>query len=684
MNITVVGFVMSPNINDIKCNRVKEFVDIRKIGYTDNKNIKKSENGYSNSLKLIKNIINKPNKSRPPIYWIFDLNKDKVVIDKYDVEDKNNVNEQTKIIVSNFYNDIMTVLNDIIINYVDNHKDLTLQNFYKLIDNIDKKYLSFSKYEMFDDLLKNIYYDKIAKTKIKYDKKEDNFPGLDKDSIKLPAFKKSKKDVIETIILKKYKESDKIVDEEVDDVIKYNAICQHNITWDNIMAIRKKNPNKFSEIIYEFFQQYVEQNHEGIYICKSCKTELNIQNYVLDGTYDDDAKFVPLGTPMSVPIEEIREYEKYKPTIKNIEKNIERIASITNINTLIGTSTKIKSRISKIVKDIIDLLLIHNTNMKDVYKSRTEKIAKYGLNKDISNFFNFELDNSIFVYSSKDKDYFKQIKRNNIWVYLIFIIIMELSDTQLLYLKSNKLCNYYNFSKYGINLFKNIYILKNNSRVAVPILNYELLCYVIYYMSCMITRYNLWQTQETPEKKEHFDINTQRKIIQTLIDLINSVIEVYTRKKRHYIYDIIVNRFFTKLNTTYSNSSVLEKIKDLQNKSIVVEDKKIKMVTVKTKSRLLEDQYSEPTYFDNIKWRSCLVAKSRIKEPQYKFEEYDYISNVTNCESGEFHKWIFKDNTLICKLCNIKISDVDTSAKMTEKILANYLKLKDYKLIKNY
>ena len=108
------------------------------------------------------------------------------------------------------------------------------------------------------------------------------------------------------------------------------------------------------------------------------------------------------------------------------------------------------------------------------------------------------------------------------------------------------------------------------------------------------------------------------------------------------------------------------------------------MVTVKTKSRLLEDQYSEPTYFDNIKWRSCLVAKSRIKEPQYKFEEYDYISNVTNCESGEFHKWIFKDNTLICKLCNIKISDVDTSAKMTEKILANYLKLKDYKLIKNY
>ena len=677
-SITIVGFIISPQIDDIKCSKIKDFIDIRKVGTSDKKNIKKSENGYNNSLKLIKNIINKPSKRRPPIYWMFDLDKDKVVIEKYDVEDKNNINEQTKIVISSFYNDIINVFYDKVLNYIEKNKVITLQKFYQLIDNIDKKYILFSENEIFIDLLKTIHDNKIVTTKLQYDKKEDQFPGLSENLIKLPSIKIEKQKKIETIrLIKSLDETLKPdVEEEDESTIQYDVICQHNITWDNIMALRKKNPNQFDEKIYDFFLQYVDQNHEGLYICKSCKSELNMKNYVLDGTYDDDGSFVITSRAMNVPLEDIPEYEKYKPTIKNLEKIIERIASITNINTLNGSSNKIKSRISKIVKDAIDLILVHNASMKNIYKERTEKIVKYGLNKEYSDLFNFELDNSIFVYSSKDKDYFKQIKRNNIWIYIIYLIIMELSDTQLLYLTSSKICNHYYFSKYGINLFKNIYILKNNSSVAVPILEYELFCYIIFYMSCMMTRYNLWQRQDTDASKDKFDLNVQKKIIHTLIDFMNSIVEINSQKKKKYIYDIISTRYFTKLNTTYSNNTILEKIKALENKNIVVEDNKVKMISVRLKPKLLDNQYNEGTYFEINKWRSCKCAKNYIRIGDNLFEKYVNISNITNCESGPFHDWCVKDKNLVCLNCNITTKDFDTSLKMTQKILDNYLKQK--------
>ena len=93
---------------------------------------------------------------------------------------------------------------------------------------------------------------------------------------------------------------------------KYGAICQHNITWDNMVAIRKKNPNKFSEMLFEFYQQYVEKNYEGDYICKSCGTQIDLKDYIVDGSYDSDGRFVSFSIPMEIPLEDIPEYEKYK------------------------------------------------------------------------------------------------------------------------------------------------------------------------------------------------------------------------------------------------------------------------------------------------------------------------------------------------------------------------------------
>src|SRR5690606_208646 len=147
--------------------------------------------------------------------------------------------------------------------------------------------------------------------------------------------------------------------------------------------------------------------------------------------YDDDGRFITNNIAMEVSIENIPEYEKYRASVRNIEKLVERIASIANINSLVGSSITIKSRIKRIVKDAIDLILIHNYNLKNIYKERSEKISSYGLSKELSNLFVFELDNNIFVYSSKDKDYYKPIKKNNILMYIILFMMLELSDSQL-------------------------------------------------------------------------------------------------------------------------------------------------------------------------------------------------------------------------------------------------------------
>src|SRR3989304_9799328 len=104
--------------------------------------------------------------------------------------------------------------------------------------------------------------------------------------------------------------------------------------------------------------------------------------------------------------------------------------------------------------------IFHNIKMEKNYRERNEKISDmYGIGKDVTNLFIFELDNSIFVYSSKDKDYYKPIKRNNILTYILFLIVLEISDSQLYYMTGDKICNYYLFSKYGINWFSGIQII---------------------------------------------------------------------------------------------------------------------------------------------------------------------------------------------------------------------------------
>ena len=67
-----------------------------------------------------------------------------------------------------------------------------------------------------------------------------------------------------------------------------------------------------------------------------------------------------------------------------------------------------------------------------------------------------------------------------------------------------------------------------------------------------------------------------------------------------------------------------------------------------------------------------------------KYQKFDNeISLLTNCEDGKFHKWEFKKDNLVCKLCNKKynelikksnlINNIKNNKKIIDKILLSYL-----------
>ena len=74
------------------------------------------------------------------------------------------------------------------------------------------------------------------------------------------------------------------------------------------------------------------------------------------------------------------------------------------------------------------------------------------------------------IISSKDKDFLKPVKQNNILGYIMFIMMLELNDSQISYINSDKkgFCNFQIFDKIYTSLFENLKFRKNNKGDTFP------------------------------------------------------------------------------------------------------------------------------------------------------------------------------------------------------------------------
>lgn len=670
LDLNTVGFyIRNSNINPY-CLKNKNLENIL------NYNVQHKNGVHATINYLEDNVIKHPKKKNTGYYWLFDTNSDKIDIESYDQENKLTSSEQIKHTVTFIYDELEKKLYEYIVAELKTHKNLTLNYIFDFINNYCKNVINIRNNDLLLELEKKIYGELLENIKIKYDINDDMVYGLDEKSIKIPNIDSNiltspyKTIRIDLSILTEEGEYEKI-----EEVI---GVCQHNVTWDRLSELRKTKPQLFFNELYQFIQQYVIENVDHDFICKSCGYDLNIKKYVADGSFDDDThSFITYSTPLDTPLDEIAEYEKFRGSIRNIDKLIEKISLITGINYFTGATPTIKSRRKLVVKDCIDIILENNRLLKNIIKDRYNTIGKlYGLNKDYSNLFSFELENSIFVFSSKDKDIKKQIKNNNIICYIMILISLELNESQILYFNADKkgFCNFQIFYQIYTTLFEGLKIRKNNKGDTFKLVDYPIFCYILYMLSCYVAKnQNLWYY----DFKDQGDKNARLKllpviqkiIIHTVIDIINSCLENFEiNKSKNKIFEIFRSKFYKKLNTIFSNTELYERLKE-ENKSSTIGDKK-SFILVKSESIPLDGKYL--TQFDLITtWRKVKPHRLFIDTKSHIPLRIGHITNITNCESGEFHNWVFNSanpGTFTCKICNLKASDVEENESKTEKI----------------
>ena len=441
-------------------------------------------------------------------------------------------------LTSKLYNNIINILSDIILmeflKVSKEKKEFDYKKGKQIIENI-------INYNLMDVIEKNpkikldlIYKSSSSLNLNKTDKDENNFKlyGYDENAIKLKNIKIEKEKEILNIDLSKKKSIIENYDED-----KVKSICQHYIDLNEIMLNKgNKDALKFNSLLYNFGVKYVKVNQYGNKFCKSCGEELNLGNFLESGSYNSDKQFVVQESFIITHLEDIDEYKQFggnDGVINGLDNLLNKIASICDLNYLIGTKTKPRSTRRELTKNIIDLLIENNKLLKNRYQERNKKAEeKYNIDRKLSCLYVFDLTNDVFKNLSDSKDFYKQNKFNNMIIFsLIMISIdMDLSNIMNLSQTNNKFTDFKTFKEMvNKNLFRNLKLNTGNN--IVDITKITLFCYVLYVLSMQLSKYNLYIINDEEKtkyiKKLKFNPVIQNKIIHSFIDIFNSIMENY-------------------------------------------------------------------------------------------------------------------------------------------------------------
>ena len=664
LDMNVIGIALNPSKKPFECFNFNNLINVRE---------KNTDNGYLKFINYLKKTINGNNKKI--YYWLFDNKIDKPLSQKYINYSISNVENNIKIMMEEIYNNYINIIKYKIKSHIKSFKELSFGEIHNLFKYYKKNYFNFDLTpNIKNKLIENIILNKIIELEIIPDEVDSIIPGRKVALFELPTIKiyKEKKNIVKI---------GKIENDEVDILTKTIPVCNHYIRWRNIHRLGKKS-DEFNQAVFDFVKQYVITNDRGDYVCKSCNENVRMQK--LEGTYDEELNsFLITSIAISPNLEDIPKYSKYMRIIRNIGKNIEKYAYSMDILIFLGNSPASRDKRKMMIKDIIDLVLVHSEWLKTQPKNRIEQYSqKFGINKDLTNLFFFELKDEIFLTSSTDTDQYKIIKYNNIMAYLICIIITEMNSGQILNLKEDKRINYIIFQKIGAELFANLY-LRIAQQGKIPIMKLPLLAYIIYYLSGMMVYNRLWLYNDSNidvKKKTLFLINVQKTIIHTVIDLLNSLIEAHQQDK-NYIYELINTRLNVKIKNVYYDAQLLKRFElktfkninyDETTKKIMINANKIDYISLDIET------------FDSGIINSTCNIKTTAYNKNIIRKDNNTIDNITNCLDGNFHKWIYKKNDLICGLCNVSYNEtIKHNITSTENNSNEYLnKLKYINLIK--
>ena len=648
---TVVRAVSFDTQSEFRQNNVDSYLHMRVGAQNSMCNIV----GELHSLcsAIINQSIIKHNKHNTSIYWMFDTTEHPDAI---------------MFKLSKIYDNLVNYLYDNIIDELNKTPKIIASYALDKIDDIITTTIGPQPTRriyknLFGDIEKHVYENLLLTYKQEDIKENDILYGIEGTIIELPKYTNINNNTIQKIYvdLTNIDASGNVVND-----IIINGVCQHNITWYNISKLKHNKHTEYVKSLHNFVQQYVVEDIYANYVCISCGTFLDLKQYINDGGYDDARGYIIFSTPMEVRIEEIPEYEKYIFSIKIMDKNIDKIASSVGIPYFIGTHTNSKWRRNSIIKYTIDMVIANNKLLMNNLKQHNDiKTSLYGVSKTLSSLYTFNMENNIFQSSTKDKDQeqFKMIKRNNIITYMIIYMILELSESSITFFTTDKnVCDILIFDKIWLTLFEGLKIKSNDSTDTFNITKYKLLCYVIYMITCRIAKHKLWHTPQITEKNIKKLIPTiQKLIVHTLVDIINSIIENSYKPGVSYIFEVFRTRLYSKLNTLFNNNEFYNNL--IMQKTQIVQNINSR-THIETRKLTTKDKYTYMPALWELYQPHKLVFKYTIPE-DYSITT---ISNLTNCDTGKYHKWQTINNRIECTLCKVVLKDIEYSDEQTKSI----------------
>ena len=562
------------------------------IGKLSNIDDKKHSN-IANIIRMFKQqlIMNKSyNKIN---YWIFDKEKD--IMKKFNEISNFPQDEYFKFLLGYIYDEMAELTFEKIINTLSVTKFTTFNDVLTLINAMEKEYVSLTD-EKKHKLYQYIFTEYAPQHKDIYDIGEDYIPGQKQPLIPLTEslmIDDTKKPIIRDNV------------DMCDNVVDHyeNAHCQHLLTWNRIKRLRMKYPNKFNQKLHVFIKEFVMENLDKEFICKSCSELVDLKRYLADWTSSTE-EGMSLTLALQTSLENIPEYEKYTVAIKNMERIMEKISGSVALPHFIGAKPGAKKKRQESIKMMIDLMNAQYEKMKimdanDRKKRPFDAEKKYGIDSKLTQFFMFELKNDIFTYSSKEIDKFKKPKLNNIVTFILLLLLIEMSSNVIQNFSSEKTLNYYIFDKIGFDLFEGIFIRINAANDVTPIKNYKVLCYVIFMLSGYVVKYNMWVSENT-DKKSLINALDQKIVIHTFIDILNSILNFNKDNATNYIYEYFARKFFIKLNNVYKGedaNTLLTLLKNQVDKKIVItSNNKIMFKTSVERENVLKNYFEKDDF----------------------------------------------------------------------------------------
>ena len=522
-----------------------------------------------------------------------------------------------KYIITLFYDYYIDYIYYLIKKQIKNTEQIYLYDIIYKINQIQNNTINIKSYLENKNLYQYIY----KHANINIDNKDHNeniINGLDGTILNLPIakFKKIKNNIL-TI---------KTTETEVDKFKIFknkNIICQHHIDYFKINRYKKQSDlTNYSNKIYNFIDKYGQLNN-NMFICKSCGEILNVKRYIVNifNLSGEEGYNIQINTDISFINN--KKYTELNKIIDYLDKLIEKIALISNIPIYIGSENNIKYNRLNIVKKIIDLISENNTSFiksdKKYKENRINNFEKnYGILSNYSKFFAFKLTNDLFRFKSKEDDKYKSRKINNILLYIIFIILLEINNNHIINFNEDKIANIIIFNKYFDVLFEKMYIHINNKKNIINIKNYPVLCYSIYYFSCILINFKLWNFDDPINTS--FNLNKVKIIINSFLDLINFTCE-NNIKFNNYILKDTTSLFFYKQKQIFNNVNILKHIIDKQKKKIKYD--KEKNVIIKLKNDIKAISYKEKIKINlnlHIKINNKYIMPTAYKKLQLAYD----------------------------------------------------------------